>query len=70
MTTKISIFLSSPNFFDETGEFEFLNIDYFVPASDCTFKMTPKNANEQIFMMFNPYVFMVQSDPNGSLITG
>jgi hypothetical protein len=22
----------------------------FVPASDCTFKMTPKNSDEQIYM--------------------
>jgi hypothetical protein len=68
--------LSSPNFFDGSGEFEMLNLfeltdeDMFVPASDCTFKIAPKNANDQIYMMFTPFTFMVEPDSFGNMITG
>jgi hypothetical protein len=42
-----------PNVFELTDE------ELFVPASDCTFKMTPKNSDEQIYMMFHPWFFMI-----------
>ena len=65
----INIFFSSPNFFDGTGEFEMQTEDMFVPASDCTFKITPKNANDQIYMMLSPFLFMLEPD-SGNMIEG
>jgi len=63
-----------PNVFELTDE------ELFVPASDCTFKMTPKNSDEQIYMNIRPSSFMIgnsQENPFtvepgylGEIITG
>jgi len=52
-----SFILHTPNFFDGNGDFDFpISGPAPLAATDCTFKITPADANEKIFIMGFPNI--------------
>ena len=65
----LNVIISSPNLFDANGDllpFNPFGQPVDVPPSDCTFKITPKNSDEKIFIQ--TAMFGLNPD-NGNSIT-